>query len=199
MRRSQVVMLAVAATVVAGCVGAEHRPHQTVRLSTEPAGAACLVTGGAESIAEVAAAPAEVRLPQSGRDVRVFCTSDGRAPTAVVLPAELQTAKLALATALVGPAPVAGILLGGGGRRYAPTLTVALPPMRFATAEERDRFFAAQAEASRNHFDQPIRAHKGMCRPDEFGCQHMIAGMERARDEELARLEALRAATAPSP
>jgi hypothetical protein len=37
-----------------------------------------------------------------------------------------------------------------------------------------------------------------MCRPDEFGCQHMISEMERARDEELARLEELRKATPAS-
>jgi hypothetical protein len=37
-----------------------------------------------------------------------------------------------------------------------------------------------------------------MCRADEFGCQHTIAEMGRARDEELARLEELRKAT-PAP
>ena len=65
--------------------------------------------------------------------------------------------------------------------------------------QDRDRFFADRAEESRRHFDQPIRANKGMCRSDEFGCQHMIAEMERARDEELARLEKLREATLASP
>ncbi len=83
-------------------------------------------------------------------------------------------------------------------RGYAPKLDVALPPMRFATAQDRDRFFAGRADESRRHFDQPIRANKSMCRPDEFGCQHMISEMERARDEELARLEELRKATPAS-
>ncbi len=86
----------------------------------------------------------------------------------------------------------------GAMRGYAPKLDVALPPMRFATAQDRDRFFAGRADESRRPFDQPIRAHKSMCRPDEFGCQHMIAGMERARDEELARLKKLQEATPPS-
>ena len=75
---------------------------------------------------------------------------------------------------------------------------MALPAMHFVTAQDRDRFFAGRAAESRRHFDQPIQAHRSMCRPDEFGCQHMIAEMERARDEELARLEKLREATPTS-
>jgi hypothetical protein len=198
-RRIGLLFSGLAVLGLVGCAPTASRPyHQSVTVGTEPAGAACLVTGGAEPIAEVASTPAVVALPQSGRDVRVFCTLAGREPAATVLPAELEVAKLALVTALVGPATVAGFMMAGGGRRYAPSLTVALPAMRFATAEERDHFFAARADESRRHFDQPIRAHKSMCRPDEFGCQHMISEMERARDAELARLEELRKAT-PAP
>lgn len=195
MRRIGLLFCGLAASGLGGCASRDSGPHQTVTISTEPAGAGCLVTGGAEAIAEVAATPAAVRLPQSGRDVRVFCTAAGHAPAAAVLPAELDLGRVALATALVGPAPVAGILIAGGGRRYPPGLTLTLPPMRFASAEARDAFFAARAEEGRRHFEQPIKANRSMCRPDEFGCQHMIAGMERARDAELARLEELREAT----
>jgi len=157
-----------------------------------------LLTGGAEPIAELPSTPAVVKLPQSPRDVRVFCTSPGHAPVAATLPAETE-AKQVVATALVyGVAPAAIGAMVGTMRRYAPKLDVALPPMRFATAQDRDLFFADGAAETRRHFDQPIRANKAMCRPDEFGCQHMISEMERARDEELARLEKLREATPPA-
>lgn len=199
-RRIGLLFSGLVALGVGGCATQDSRPyHQTVTISTVPAGAACLVTGGAEPIVEVAATPAAVHLPESGRDVRVFCAAAGHAPAAAVLPAELDVGRVALATALAGPAPVAGLLIAGGGRRYPSALTVTLPVIRFATAEERDAFFAARAEEGRRHFDQPIKANKAMCRADEFGCQHMIAGMERARDEELARLEALRTSTPPAP
>jgi len=178
-----------------GCAASDLRPHQAVTISTEPPGAACLVTGGAEPITELPSTPAVVRLPQSPRDVRVFCTSPGRAPVAAVLPAETEAKQVVAAALLYGPAPAAIGAMMGAMRAYAPRLDVALPPMRFATAQERDRFFAVRSDESRHHFDQPIRAHKTMCRADEFGCQHMIAEMERARDVELARLEALRGAT----
>jgi hypothetical protein len=67
--------------------------------------------------------------------------------------------------------------------------------MRFAGAQERNLCFAARAAETLRRFDQPIRAHKAMCRTDEFGCQHMIAGMEHAKGQELSRLEALHEAT----
>jgi hypothetical protein len=69
--------------------------------------------------------------------------------------------------------------------------------MRFAAVQDRDRFFAIRVEESRRQFDQPVRAHSSMWRPDEFGRQHMISEMERARDEELVRLDKLRLATPP--
>jgi hypothetical protein len=199
-RRFRALLSTMAVAGLCGCTAtAEHRPHQSVTISSEPPGGACLLTGGAEPISEIAATPAVVRLPQSPRDVRVFCTSPGRAPVAAILPAETEAKQVAAAVLLYGAAPAAIATMMGAARSYAPKLDVTLPPMRFASAYERDRFFADRAEESRRHFDQPIRANKGMCRADEFGCQHMITKMERARDEELARLERLREATSVSP
>ena len=200
MRRFRALLSTMAVAGICGCTAtAEHRPHHAVTIHSDPAGAACLLTGGAEPITEVAATPAVARLPQSPRDVRVFCTSPGHAPVAAILPAETESKKVVAAALLYGAAPAAIGTMMGAARSYAPKLDVTLPPMRFRTAQDRDRFFADRAEESRRHFDQPIRANKGMCRSDEFGCQHMIAEMERARDEELARLEKLREATLASP
>jgi hypothetical protein len=170
-----------------------------VTIATEPAGAACLLTGGAEPVGAVPAAPAVVRLEQAPRDVRVFCTLAGHAPVVAVLP--------------VGP-DRGELVSGGGGRRgggpdvrcagagrHAPLPVQArrrAAARAVRHADERDRFSANRMDESRLHFDQPIRALKSMCRADEFGCQHTIAEMGRARDEELARLEELRKAT-PAP
>jgi hypothetical protein len=129
----------------------------------------------------------------------VVCTSPGHAPVAATLPAEMDAKHVTGTMVAFGAGPAIAGMMAGAGYRYAPTLNVALLPTRFSTAQDRDRFFADRAAESRRHFDQPIRAHKGMCRVDEFGCQHMIAGMERARDEELARLERLRESTSASP
>ena len=200
MRRFRALLSTMAMAGLCGCTAtAEHRPHHAVAIHSEPTGAACLLTGAAEPIMEVAATPAVVRLPQSPRDVRVFCTSPGRAPVAATLPAEMDAKQVTGTMVAFGAGPALAGLMVGAGYRYAPTLNVALPPMRFASAQDRDRFFADRTAESRRHFDQPIRVNKGMCRADEFGCQHMIAEMERARDEELARLEKLREATPASP
>lgn len=199
MQRSRASLAALVAAGLFGCAPAELRRHSDVAVSTSPAGASCLLTGGAEPVAGLPSTPAVVRLPQSPRDLRVFCTAPGHAPVAAVLPVEYDRRQLAAAAALaaVSPPMYAASLLGAA-RGYPPKLDVALPPVRFASAQERDAFFAARAAETRRHFDRPVQAHKTMCRPDEFGCQHMIAGMERARDEELARLETLRAATPPA-
>ncbi len=198
MQRFRASFSALLMAGLCGCAAAELRPHNSVTISTEPAGAACSVTGGAEPIAELAATPAAVRLPQSPRDVRVFCTLPGHEPVAAALPAVLDAKHVAGTVLAFGAAPALAGMMMGAGYSYAPALNVTLLPMRFATAQDRDRFFPVRADESRRHFDQPIRAHKSMCRPDEFGCQHMIAGMERARDEELARLKTLQEATPPS-
>jgi hypothetical protein len=184
---------------VCGCAPSDLRRHFDVTIATEPAGAACLLTGGAEPVGAVPAAPAVVRLEQAPRDVRVFCTLAGHAPVVAVLPVGPDRGKLvsaAVVAAVAGPMYAEPVL--GGAHRYPSRLDVALLPVRFATADERDRFFANRMDESRLHFDQPIRALKSMCRADEFGCQHTIAEMGRARDEELARLEELRKAT-PAP
>ena len=200
MRLFRALLPTLAVAGLCGCTAtAQHRPHHAVTIHSEPAGAACLLTGGAEPITEIAATPAVVRLPQSPRNVRVFCTAPGRAPVTAVLPAETEAKKVAAAVLLYGAAPAAIATMMGAARSYAPRLDVALPPMRFSTVQNRDRFFAERAAESRRHFDQPIQANKGMCRADEFGCQHMIVEMERAKDEELARLETLRQATPVSP
>ncbi len=199
MRRFRALLSMMAVAGLCGCTAtAGRRPHHVVTISSDPAGAACLLTGGAEPITEVSATPAVVRLPQSPRDVRVFCTSTGRVPVAATLPAEMDAKQVTGTMVAFGAAPAIGGLMAGAGYRYAPTLNVALSPMRFSTVQDRDRFFADRAAEGRRHFDRLIRANKGMCRSDEFGCQHMIAEMERARDEELSRLEALRGAT-PAP
>lgn len=198
MQRFQASLSALVVAGLCGCTGAQHRPHHAVTISTEPTGAACLLTGGAEPVAELSTTPAVVELPQSPRDVRVFCTLAGHAPAVGTLPAELDSTRLAVGLALTAVSPLAGASYGAIRHRYPPALNVAMPAMRFVSAQERDVFFAGRAAESRRHFDQPIRAHKSMCRPDEFGCQHMISEMERARDEEVARLEKLRAATPPA-
>lgn len=195
MHRIRTTIFAGLALGASACTGPQHRPHQTVALSTEPAGAACLVTSGADAIADLPATPAALRIPQGIREVRIFCTAPGHEPTATILSGEVDVARVAVAAALIGPVPVAAVALSGGAHRYRPEFHVALPPMRFATGQERDAFFAARVAEGRRHFDRPIQANKAMCRADEFGCQHRIAEMERARDEEMSRLERARAAT----
>lgn len=198
MQRFRAELSALGIVGLCGCMSPEVRPHHAVTVSTEPTGAACLVTAGAEPIAELPSTPAVVRLPQSPRDVRVFCTLPGHAPVVASLPAQIDAKQVAATTLGFGAGPALAGMMMGAGYSYAPKLDVTLPRARFETVRDRDRFFAGRADESRRYFDQPVRAHRSMCRPDEFGCQHMIAGMERARDEELARLEKLRETTPSS-
>ncbi len=118
-------------------MGREVRPHHAVTISTDPAGAGCLVTGGAEPITELQTTPAVVRLPQSPRDVRVFCTAPGHAPVVATLPAEPDAEpdakQVASAALLFGAAPAAAGVMMGAGYSHAPKLNVTLLPVRFAT------------------------------------------------------------------
>lgn len=204
MQRLRASLSALLVSGLCGCAVQDTRRYFDVAISTEPAGASCLLTGGAEAVTEAPATPAVVRVPQAPRDLRVFCTAPGHAPAEAVLPVEFDRRQLAAAGVMVAVTPLmyAGGMAGAmiaAAQRYPERLVVQLRAVRFATEAERDAFFAARAAESRRHFERPIGALKATCRADEFGCQHTIASMERARDEELARIEALRAATAPSP
>ncbi len=112
-RRLQASLSALVMVSVCGCAELHERPRHAVTINTEPAGAACLLTGGVEQIAELPSTPAVVRLPQSPRDVRVFCTSPGHAPVATTLPAETEAKQVVAAALLFGPAPAAiGTMMG---------------------------------------------------------------------------------------
>ena len=127
-------------------MGREVRPHHAITISMNPAGTGCLVTNGAEPITQLQTTPAVVRLPQSPRDVRVFCTAPGHAPVVATLPAELDAKQVSSAAQLFGAAPAAAGLMMGAGYSHAPKLDVILLPARFATTQDRDRFFAGRAD-----------------------------------------------------
>lgn len=176
------------------CAETDTRRHM-VAVSTDLPGAACTVTRGGEPVAVVPTTPGTAALSFSAKDARLFCTMGGYAPATAALPAEAIPERLALYVLAGGIGGLAGGAMSGDAHRYPASINVVLPPIRFTTADERDRYFAARAADTRGHFDALLRVERSLCGSNEPSCQQRIGEIERAREAELAQIEAAKVST----
>jgi|GEM_PF-6874122 len=201
------------ALMLAGCDSPSLRDAKSwpVHVVTLPAGARCLITVSKETVVEIAATPADVRLPKSPLDGRMLCTLPGHRPLLAAIPAQPiagaagQAALAGAASGVVSQAIIQhtvnaqGAALGaatglgmayltGALHVYQPVVNQALQPM---PAAEKPGELAAMAARIRVFYDPVIASQKSMCPAGDFACETPIAAMIKARDTELAMLQAL--------
>lgn len=120
----------------------------SIAVASAPAGAACTVSRDGAALAQTTT-PAQVNLARGNTPAEIRCTAPGHvATTATLRPLRDFGVKLNQATGPVGTRLHAEDVSTGRVRRFN-DVTVALPPASFATAAERDAWFAARAEAIR--------------------------------------------------
>lgn len=124
----------------------------TITISSDPAGARCSVTRDGSLVTEIASTPANVQLQRGNSPAVVSCSAPGRMPTT-------ETLRPLRDFGLHHHQPTGpnGIVQGridietGRVRRFYDT-TVALPPASFASAADRDAWFASRAQAIRSYW-----------------------------------------------
>ncbi|MBR0681244.1 hypothetical protein GXW74_12180 [Roseomonas eburnea] len=161
-----------------------------VTVSSDPAGASCTVTRAGAQVAQITA-PAQVRLERGNSPAEVSCTAPGRVATAVTLrPLRDFGVQHHQATGPMGSLNHAEDIRTGRVRRFF-DVTVALPPASFATAAERDAWFAARAEAIRAAWTVQI----GRAERSQDAMIDSAATLRGYMNEDLAALERQKAAT----
>lgn len=120
----------------------------SITVASTPVGATCTVTRDGAAVAQITA-PAQVSLARGNTPAEIRCAAPRQVATTMTLrPMRDFGVKLNQATGPVGTRLHAEDVSTGRVRRFS-DVTVALPPASFATAAERDAWFAARAAAIR--------------------------------------------------
>lgn len=172
-----------------------------VTVASEPAGAACQVRRGERVLAELAATPATVRLDRSHDVLELRCRAAGHLEAVALLRPEDDPAVFRMApNGIIGATATLISLATASTMRYPGAVTVALAPEVFASDAARDAWFAARREAVLAARAAPLAAARDRCHAQADGaCEPGLEVLERAQQEELARLEAQRARTRIAP
>lgn len=177
----------------AGAAGGGAPSDQTISLKSEPAGAQCSLQRNGEALMTIAA-PQQVTVSQSRRDIAVVCRLPGYQDTAATLESTVIEITPVHVLAL-GMAGVMANTAAGNFNRYPEEMTVALLPVAFPDAAARDGFLAARkAELATRAAATERRIAKTCTTPD-------FCRMERdnAEAEQQTRLAALETQIAAVP
>jgi len=162
----------------------------TITVASDPTGARCTVTRDGAEVARIAATPGNVRLARGNSPAQVACSAPGRMDTTVTLrPLRDFGLHHHQPTGPVGAVNHREDIASGRVRRFE-DVAVALPPASFASAAERDAWFAQRAQSVRAGWATPIaRATRS---PDAtIDTAATLRGYEA---EDLAALDRQRAA-----
>lgn len=183
------------AALLPACATITTGTSQSIAVMTEPPGASCTLSRDGGVIAVVNPTPGTVTVSKSTRDIAVNCTRPGHLPGVASHTAQFQG--MTVGNVLLGGLIGFGIDAASGALSYYPTsLTLSLPPETFVSEQSRESFFTQRQAETRRIFDERIRAVDTGCGPGErAACNARMQALSRERDEELARLNALRLVT----
>lgn len=167
----------------------------TIAIASDPAGARCTVTRNGAEVARVAATPGNVQLARGNSPAQVACSAPGRMDTTVTLrPLRDFGLHHHQPTGPVGAMNHREDIASGRVRRFD-DVTVAMPPASFASAAERDAWFAQRAQAVRAGWATPI-ARATRSQDAMIDTSATLRGYEA---EDLAALDRQRAAAVIAP
>jgi hypothetical protein len=164
----------------------------TITVASDPPAARCTVTRDGNRLAEITT-PAPVTLVRGNSPVTLTCTAPGRmTTTATLYPLRDFGVHFHQATGARGREEQERDIATGRVRRFFDT-TVHLPPARFASAAERDAWFAARAEATRASWAEPIAQARRAAAARYNGMIDSPETLTRYMQNDLAALDAQRA------
>lgn len=189
-RFARQVGLVVALTTMAalsGCATITKSSSQTVTIDTRPPGATCTLTRGGKRFAIVNPTPGAISVEKSSDAISISCTKEGYLETAGTLESSFQAMTFGniLFGGLIGVAVDAA---SGAMHEYEPLVTITLIPEEFATAAERDAFFAdMKAEFLKEAKEVTARIER-QCNP-QSECDRQLKAAEVAKEARLADIE----------
>jgi len=172
--------------MVAGCATITTSSHQSLEVTTEPAGAICKITRGATALGVVNPTPGKVDIAKGSGRLSVACGKEGYLPASAE--AEAQFQGMTLGNILLGGLVGVAVDASSGAMYFYPgSVRVVLVPARFDTAESRDRFFEDLSARVTKRAADAISQLTKTCTTEQ--CKKEIREIEQVRDRQLADFE----------
>lgn len=192
MRLIRLLAVALLAAQAAACATVVEGTDDLVSFESTPAGARCLVDRDGARVGTVDSAPGSLKLSKSKNDLTVTCDKTGHLTVTEQVESEFTGSTFG------------NILLGGGigvivdaasgaNNRYPSPIKILLPPEKFPTDAERDRYFdALKAEISQK-YDGLVKKTRDNCPANQTDqCESDLVKVNAKRQKELTALEGKR-------
>ena len=187
-----VLAVSVLALTTGACATVVEGTSQDIAVNTVPDGATCEFERVGAVIGLIDATPGTVHVSKSKDSIVVSCTKDGHLSASEVVSSSF--GGTTLGNILLGG--VVGVVIdasSGANNKYPDSISLALPPETFESAEARDSFFdALRADADRRGEEALAAAGtSALCRkdPDGHECIAVIEEIEAATERERGQIE----------
>jgi hypothetical protein len=188
LRTSLALAIAVSALVLPGCATIVKGTSQPLTISTDPPGAKCVLNRDGMQIGVVDPTPGTVEIGKVHRPIAVDCKKVGYEDANDRVQSRFQT--VALGNILLGGIIGFGVdAMSGAMYEYPSGVTVALVPVAFVSAAERDTFFDRQRDAvGKDAEDFKVRL-RAECKE---ACEAQLKAVDDAAAAKRADIEARR-------
>lgn len=189
----RVAIIAVGTLGLGACASITKGTTQTLTVTTEPPGASCELKRNNITLAIINPTPGSISVDKSKDTIAVTCEKDAHENASGVLVSEFEamTAGNLIFGGLIGLAIDAS---SGAMNQYPSSVGLVLPPTRFPSETDRDRFYDAIVARVRQEAEGAIKQVRDTCAPDTAdGCKSAVAAIETNRDGEISTLNIKRA------
>jgi hypothetical protein len=186
-QRIGLALVVTTSALLSGCATVTKGSSQTVTIDTRPPGATCTLTRGGKKLAIVNPTPGSISVEKASEAISVSCIREGYQESAGTLESSFQTMTFGniLLGGLIGVAVDAA---SGALHEYQPMVTITLIPVEFASAADRDAFFANMKAEFLTEFKEVTTRIEGIC-DTPYNCDRQLKAAEVAKEARLSDIE----------
>lgn len=178
--------------LLGACSSIVEGTDQTVTVITDPSGATCQLKRGGTIVAVANPTPTSVVLEKSKDNISVECSKENYQASASTLESGFQG--MTFGNILFGGIIGVGIDAASGAmHEYPASVTVILPPEKFASTGDRDAFFSRQEARVKQESAESISKIRKDCSGKTDAQDKCGKAIEAVKAEEDARIAALEA------
>jgi hypothetical protein len=187
-RTGVAIAIVFCALILPGCATITKGTTQPLTVSTDPPGAKCVLNRGGMQIGVVDPTPGTVEIGKIHRPIAVDCKKGGYEDASERVQSRFQT--MALGNILLGGIIGFGVdAMSGAMYEYPSGVTLALVPLAFATAADRDNFFDRQRDAAHSDAEDFKKRLRAECREN---CEVQLKAVDDAVATKKAEIETRR-------